>query len=112
MIKIEYVFDVNKIIATREFHPEDIYNTIRSAYKHIGLPELPGAEGTLLFRDAGRNTDMANMMNIVFTLAKKEWFANYIQRIFYYDTEDESENTDVLKLLKERRQIHSAAYSS
>lgn len=105
MIKIEFVFDVDKINRDKIYCTEDIYYTIRSAYEKKGILELPGEEGALWFRDVGRNTDMAVMMNIVFALGKQEWFVRYIQRIFYYDTDDESETTDVLKLMKERGQI-------
>lgn len=113
MLKVEYQFNTEKIQSIGEYQIDEFYRVIRNAHAKQNLPEVKEKEkeDTLTFRDNGKNTDFANMANIFFALAEEEWFATYIQKLMYYDTENERENTDVLEVLKKRDQIHHAFYT-
>ena len=110
MYKMEFKFNEQKIIEDGEYELSEFYRVIREAYKNHTLSEIKTTDGCLWFRDNGGEKDLGALFAVVFALAKEEWFAKYIERLWYYDTDDEDENTDLIKMFKRDKRGAFADY--
>ncbi len=110
MYKLEFKFNEQKIKADGEYELAEFYRVIRIMHKKHNLSEIKTNDGSLCFKDNGGEKDLGSLFAVVFALAKEQWFAKYIERLWFYDTDDEDENTDLIKMFKRDKRGAFADY--
>lgn len=110
MYLLEFKFNEQKIESDGEYELAEFYRVIRIMFARHNLPEMEKDDGSLWFKDNGGERDLGALFAVVFALAEEEWFAKYIERLWYYDTDDEDENTDLIKMFKRDKRGAFADY--
>ena len=106
MYKMEFKFNEQKIIEDGEYELSEFYRVIREAYKNHTLSEIKTTDGSLWFKDNGGEQDYGAMWGISLSLSDEEWFVKYIEKMYWYDDDDEPgvlESEDVLETYRRRK---------
>lgn len=106
MYKLEFKFNEEKIKADGEYELSEFYRVIRIVFAKNNLPEIKSNDGSLWFKDNGGQQDYGAMWGITLSLSDEEWFAKYIEKMYWYDDERQSgvfDCEDVLTTYREER---------
>lgn len=106
MYKIEFRFNEQKIEADGEYELAEFYRVIRIMFEKHNLPEIKTNDGSLWFKDNGGKRDYGAMWGITLSLSEEEWFAKYIEKMYWYNDEKqpgEFEYENVLATYREEK---------
>lgn len=106
MYLLEFKFNEQKIEADGEYELAEFYRVIRIMFAREKLIEMKTTDGSLWFKDNGGEQDYGAMWGITLSLSDEEWFAKYIEKMYWYDDEHEPgvlEHEDVLKTYRQEK---------
>lgn len=106
MYLLEFKFNKQKIIEDDEYDLAEFYRVIRIMFARENLIEMETADGSLWFKDNGGEQDYGAMWGITLSLSDEEWFAKYIEKMYWYDDERQPgvfDYEDVLATYRRRK---------
>ncbi len=106
MYKLEFRFNEQKIKADGEYALAEFYRVIRMMFARENLVEMETTDGSLWFKDNGGEQDYGAMWGITLSLSDEEWFAKYIEKMYWYDDERQPgvfDYEDVLATYREEK---------
>ena len=106
MYLLEFKFNEPKIEADGEYELAEFYRVIRIMFARHNLPEMETTDGSLWFKDNGGEQDYGAMWGITLSLSDEEWFAKYIEKMYWYDDERQPgvfDYEDVLATYREEK---------
>lgn len=106
MYLLEFKFNEQKIEADGEYELAEFYRIIRIMFARENLIEMETTDGSLWFKDSSGEQDYGAMWGITLSLSDEEWFVKYIEKMYWYDDDDEPgvlEHEDVLATYRRRK---------
>lgn len=102
MLMMKIRMDTDKIAAEKRYSAAAIQRTLQSAFESMELRGGCTEDGTLIYRDSGREQDFACFGKIVNTLKRQSWFMENVALWRLYDGDgadslDDCGEEDLLK---------------
>lgn len=82
MLKTEFKLNEERIIADGKYEPERIYRSVDKAFAKLNLVKTTLDDGTFRFSGTGHRDDYAHFGLMINSLARKDWFAPYVDSWF------------------------------
>lgn len=105
MLKVKYVLDKEKIVREGKYPVNDVVYLAEQKFARYGLRKV--GEGEFV-NVPGNKDHFAQMWDIIFELAKQEWFAHYVTEFFWFNsdrgkTEDDFVVNNLLTFFTEKK---------
>ena len=94
MLKTEFKLNEERIIADGKYDPERIYKSVDNAFAKLNLVKTTLADGTLCFSGTGHRDDYAHFGLLITSLARKDWFAPYVDSWFWFNSDSGRDEND------------------
>lgn len=104
MLKLKIAMDETKIQSENKYELSTILSTVDAVFSRNGLKKI--ADG--VYTGNGKADDYAKFWNIIWSLAKKDWFMRNVREWLWFNSDEGTDENDfsvedILAFCKENR---------